>query len=50
VIGQLLAAPPPKGRLRCELHKLAERQWRHPTTGAPVRFNVSTIERWFSAE
>jgi putative transposase len=47
VIGQLLAAPPPKGTLRCELHKLAERQWRHPTTGAPVRFNVSTIERWF---
>jgi len=47
VIGQLLAAPPPKGTLRRELHKLAERQWRHPTTGASVRFNVSTIERWF---
>jgi putative transposase len=47
VIGQLLAAPPPKGRLRSELQKLAERQWRSPTTGAPVRFSVSTIERWF---
>ncbi len=47
VIGQLLAAPPPKGALRGELQKLAERDWRHPTTGVPVRFSVSTIERWF---
>ena len=47
VIGQLLAAPPPKGALRGELQKLAARDWRHPTTGMPVRFSVSTIERWF---
>jgi len=47
VIGQLLAAPPPKGALRGELQKLAARDWRHPTTGVPVRFSVSTIERWF---
>src|SRR5271166_2412824 len=47
VIGQLLAAPPAKRALRGELQKLADRDWRHPMTGAPARFSVSTIERWF---
>ena len=47
VIGQLLAAPPPKGELRAEIEALAGRQWRHPVTGEPVRFGFSTIERWF---
>jgi transposase InsO family protein len=46
VVGQLLAAPPAKGELRAELKKLAQRTWQHPVTGAPVRFAVSTIERW----
>ena len=46
VVGQLLAAPPPKGELRAELKKLSERTWQHPITGAPVRFALSTIERW----
>jgi transposase InsO family protein len=46
VIGQLLAAPPPRGELRAELEKLAARPRQHPITGAPVRFGVSTIERW----
>jgi hypothetical protein len=50
VIGQLLASPPAKGALRAALKQLAAREWRHPSTGAPVRFGVSTIERWFSAE
>jgi putative transposase len=47
VIGQLLAAPPPKGALRAALEQLAAHEWRHPSTGAPVRFGVSTLERWF---
>ena len=47
VVGQLLASPPAKGELRGELTRLAERTWRHPTTGEPVRFGVSTIERWY---
>jgi putative transposase len=47
IIGQLLAAPPEKGALRASLEELAAREWRHPTTGAPVRFGVSTLERWF---
>ena len=46
VVGQLLAAPPPKGELRAEIEKLAARDWQHPITGLPVRFGVSTIERW----
>jgi hypothetical protein len=47
VIGQLLASPPAKGALRAALEELAAREWRHPSTGAPVRFGVSTLERWF---
>jgi len=47
VIGQLLAAPPAKGALREALRQLAAREWRHPGTGAPVRFGVSTLERWY---
>jgi hypothetical protein len=50
IIGALLAAPPAKGELRTALQQLAAREWRHPSTGAPVRFSVSTLERWFSAE
>ena len=47
VVGQLLAAPPPKGEVRAELERLAAHEWRHPITGLPVRFGVSTLERWF---
>jgi putative transposase len=47
VVGQLLAAPPPKGSLRRELKRLAAQQWRHPITGELTRFGLSTIERWF---
>jgi len=50
IIGALLAAPPAKGALRAALEQLAAHEWRHPSTGAPVRFGVSTLERWFSAE
>jgi hypothetical protein len=44
VIGHLLAAPPAKGALRAALEQLAAREWRHPSTGEPVRFGVSTLE------
>ena len=47
VVGQLLAAPPAKGALRAALHQLAAREWSHPITGKPVRFGVSTLERWY---
>ena len=47
VIGQLLAAPPGNGELKPAIEALAARQWLHPTTGDPVRFGFSTIERWY---
>jgi putative transposase len=47
LIGQLLAAPPPRGELVSALAALAERTWRHPTTGEPTHFGFSTIERWY---
>ncbi|MBM3332807.1 transposase family protein [candidate division WOR-3 bacterium] len=49
IVGRLLAAPPERGDLREELRRLAGCEWRHPITGRPVRFGVSTIERWYYA-
>lgn len=46
VVGPLLASPPPLGQLHAELARLATRVWQHPISGEPVRFAVSTIERW----
>jgi transposase InsO family protein len=47
VVGTLLAAPPGKGELRAALRELAEKSWRHPMSERPVRFGMSTIERWY---
>jgi len=47
VVGPLLASPPPAGKLRAELGRLAEREWDHPCGTGPVRFSASTIERWY---
>jgi transposase InsO family protein len=47
VVGQLLSAPPDKGELRAAIEALAARTWQHPSTGEPVRFGFSTIERWY---
>jgi putative transposase len=49
VVGPLLAAPPPPGQLQAELDRLAAKQWRHPITGEPTRFGLSTIQRWYYA-
>jgi transposase InsO family protein len=49
VVGPLLAAPPAPGELRQALGRLAESVWRHPVSGRPVRFALSTIERWYYA-
>jgi len=47
VVGHLLAAPPPQGELQAEFERLAAKHWQHPITGAPTRFGVSTIQRWY---
>jgi putative transposase len=47
VIGQLLAAPPPKGELAAAIAALAQRTWHHPITDEHTRFGFSTIERWY---
>ena len=49
VVGHLLMAPPARGELQAALLALARREWRHPVSGEPVRFGVSTIERWYYA-
>jgi transposase InsO family protein len=49
VVGPLLAAPPKRGELRGELLELSRKIWKHPLTGDPVHFSLSTIERWLSA-
>jgi putative transposase len=47
IVGPLLAAPPARGELQAQLETLAAKQWLHPVTGQPVRFGVSTIQRWY---
>jgi putative transposase len=47
IVGPLLASPPQRGTLQRELESLAKRPWTHPTSGSPVTFGVSTIERWY---
>jgi putative transposase len=49
IVGPLLAAPPESGELHRALAELSAKTWRHPTTGLPVTFGLSTIERWFHA-
>lgn len=47
IVAPLLASPPGEGELAQRLDELATQRWKHPTTGAMVRFGRSTIERWF---
>jgi transposase InsO family protein len=49
IIGPLLAAPPEHGEVVVKLTELAMRTYRHPTTGEPLRYSLSTIERWYYA-
>ena len=49
IVGPLLAAPPKRGELRAALEQLAQTTWRHPITGEPTRFGLSTLERWYYA-
>ena len=47
VVGPLLASPPAPRELSFALREVAAKTWKHPLTGRPVRFSVSSIERWY---
>jgi len=47
VVGQLLHAPSERGELAQRIRALAATLWTHPTSGEPVKFGFSTIERWY---
>ena len=47
IISRLLVSPPEPGELGATLKTLAERRWKHPTTGEETTFGKSTIERWY---
>ena len=47
ILGPLLAAPADDGELKARIAELAERAWRHPTTGESIRFSFKTLERWW---
>lgn len=49
VIGALLSSPPEKGEIKKAIKELGSRTWYHPITKEPVRFGVSTIEKWYYA-
>jgi putative transposase len=47
IIGPLLASPPAPGELAARIAELANRSWKHPTTGEAIRFSPKTIERMY---
>ena len=49
IIGPLLAAPPPRGKLHQRLLDLSRSRWQHPVNGTNIYFSVATLERWFYA-
>jgi len=49
VIGSLLAGSPEKGALHGALRRACSTHLAPPVTGRPVRFGLSTIERWLYA-
>lgn len=49
VIGNLLASPPDRGKLKKELKQLGSRSWIHPTKGSAYHFHYGSIERWYYA-
>ena len=49
IVGPLLASPPQGRELQLTLRQLSAREWTRPGHGTPIRFGVSTIERWYYA-
>jgi putative transposase len=49
IIGQLLASPPEQGEVGDRIAELADKPWRHPTTGEVMHLSAKTIERMYYA-
>ena len=49
IISQLLASPPEPGDLASRIAELADKPWRHPTSGEVLRLSPKTIERMYYA-
>jgi putative transposase len=49
IIGPLMASPPEHGALAGRIAELAATTYKHPSTGEPMRYAVSTITRWYYA-
>lgn len=47
IVSQLLASPPEPGDLAGRIAELAQKSWRHPTTGTAIRLSPKTIERMY---
>jgi transposase InsO family protein len=47
IIGQLLASPPEPGELANRILELAQKPWRHPSTGEVLHLSAKTIERMY---
>lgn len=47
IVGPLLSAPPKPGDLAAQIAALAERPWRHPSTGEDFHVSRKSIERWY---
>lgn len=49
IVGPLLASPPEPGELASRIEELAQKAWRHPTTGEVLHLSRKTIERMYYA-
>lgn len=47
IIAPLLSMPLERGDLRARLEQMSQQLWKHPSTGEPIRFAASTLERWY---
>ena len=47
IVGPLLGSPPEHGDLQARIRELADRKWKHPSTGEMIAFDFKTIEKWY---
>lgn len=47
IVGPLLVMPMERGHLIAAMRSLADKTWKHPITGDPIQFSVTSIQRWY---